>query len=1088
MGIPLGSNIDHFSKKFLDSREGCSSYADLVANTKNIKYPIGFIVYCELEKKRYINTGESNGNPIWKEYNTPKETIIENKEGVLDSTNVEDALTELGRKTKEQGETITGYSETLNSMQEDIDWLKENGGGSGGGTSAYISTTLNETVMVNTGDNLNLALDFYSPNIGNGTLKVFINDVDSFTTKIKQGDTITLISGDLFTKGTNRVTVYVIDRVGVMSNSLTFYVRYGGLEFESTFDDTTGYDVGSKIRYYFTPTSIDTSLALTFFIEIDGVQNSMSCTSDTRTSFTFPADLEAGGHKCKAWISDGTNSSAKKEFNLVLLNNSNIVVASNTSSVIIEEGYQLTLDYKVYKKSGTLFNVSIYIDNELKTKGTCNLERQYYKTSSLTEGTHTIKVEVSDLEETVSDYITWTITVTESTYELLEPTKSGAIFLGTAKNRNNADENRDIWNGLDQDDNEVETILNNFTFNSENGWINDSLVISGDSSVEIPISPLSNNARYGLTVDIEFLTKSIGVENAEVFRIWDEEKDLGIKITLEELIIKSSQNEKRLYFSEEENISAIFVIDRDEKTAKIYLNGVMCGGFALGDYVADGVPYLEDFSTDSHVFIGGHNTNGYCELKNLRIYSIALGTNEIMNNYLCNFTNKAEQQAKVKFQRGDDLPTVTVYGDFSGLGKDDKKPCDIVYQSTDVTKYGESFRLEGKYSQLQYQGTSSMQYPIKNYRLNPRDENGKVKLDPFNNGVKESRFTLKADTASSGHWQNTGLAKWVNDWLYHYNEKDEKSMNPKKWFDLQNGGKLTDTRETINGFPCRLILVNDGDNALQEGQQEPTPGNTKDMGVFNFNNDKSNTKTLGFDIDNFPFCASFEVASNSDTSAGAFMSCKKYILPWTSQNGDYLDVCLISADRFLNKSNRITDMKNIKRIGVYYGNKDKKYSYLVSDSTDFSFTVTEKEGYPYLLFYIYLNKDADNNYILDDMSFKINGDLIHVPNTKTDIEAIYDYFLNVISPQEELEYFKDSFELRFPDEDDVGADYGFLDMNGDSNRGLKRVIDFTDKSSDEDFVAHFEEYFNKQYTLRYFLLVMGLGMVDNLGGHYSCRV
>lgn len=194
-------------------------------------------------------------------------------------------------------------------------------------------------------------------------------------------------------------------------------------------------------------------------------------------------------------------------------------------------------------------------------------------------------------------------------------------------------------------------------------------------------------------------------------------------------------------------------------------------------------------------------------------------------------------------------------------------------------------------------------------------------------------------------------------------------MNPKKWFDLQNGGKLTDTRETINGFPCRMILVNDGDNALQEGQQEPTPGNTKDMGVFNFNNDKSNTKTLGFDIDNFPYCASFEVASNSDTSAGAFMS------------------------------------------------------------------------------------------------YKGTG-----------------------GSAEELAYIKESFELRFPDEDDVGADYGFLDMNGDTTKGLKRVIDFVDKSSDEDFVAHFEEYFNKQYTFRYFLLVMALGMVDNLGGHYSCRV
>ena len=125
---------------------------------------------------------------------------------------------------------------------------------------------------------------------------------------------------------------------------------------------------------------------------------------------------------------------------------------------------------------------------------------------------------------------------------------------------------------------------------------------------------------------------------------------------------------------------------------------------------------------------------------------------------------------------------------------------------------------------------------------------------------------------SSGHWQNTGFTKWVNDNLYHYDTSNEKSMNPKKWYDINNGGNLNDTRECIYGFPCRLILVNDGNTALNEGQNEPTPGNTKDMGIFNFNHDKDATDTMGFDQDVFPNCASYEISANSDTSAGAFMS------------------------------------------------------------------------------------------------------------------------------------------------------------------------------------------------------------------------
>ena len=45
------------------------------------------------------------------------------------------------------------------------------------------------------------------------------------------------------------------------------------------------------------------------------------------------------------------------------------------------------------------------------------------------------------------------------------------------------------------------------------------------------------------------MTKQIGVENAEVLSIWDDTKNCGIKITTEEAIIKSTENEKRLYFS-----------------------------------------------------------------------------------------------------------------------------------------------------------------------------------------------------------------------------------------------------------------------------------------------------------------------------------------------------------------------------------------------------------------------------------------------------------------------------------------------------------------------------------------------------------
>ena len=993
MAIKIGDNFSYQGKKYLDDRQSFATLSEL-QSYKNV--PSGFIAYCEENGKRYefvnnewiefVMNGTSDVNVDLSDY-AKKEYVDE----LIDTHTHDEYLTEhqdisnLATKqelmtkiddvevnTAETNETRTALDFFANGQR--VKTVYFSGGGAGGGTGGnpYISTELPENVLVETDNNLEFSIDFYSPTAGKGTLKVFVNNKDSLTTAIDQGLTNITITPDKLSKGTNQMVVYVIDRAGVMSNSLTFYVRYGSTELTSDFDSSVAYDYGSTIRYYFTPTALDTSLPLTFYMKIDGVvQNGVSCTSDTRSYYTFSNNISAGAHHCECWVENSNGSKSNSDiFTLVVLDTNTLAVVSKTNSVTLEEGSQLSLDYRVYKKNETSFKVKIYINDSLISTGTCGTSTTYYKTTSLQKGMYIVKVEVWDITETYSDYVTWSVTVTQSTYNMLEAVNAGSLFKATAQNRTNGDNNREVLVGYDQDGIVINGTLHNFSFNNESGWVDDQLLITGNSYVEIPVKPLLNNARYGFTLDVEFSAKQIGADEAEVLTIWDEQESCGIKITQEQLILQSkSGNRCELYFTEDEDVSAIFVIDRVEKTAKIYLNGVMCSAFALSDYVIDEVSYLEDFTVDSNIYLGGKNKNGYSRIKNIRVYEIALTSAEILNNFMSNEKDKTAQIALVNFQKGDELPTVTVYCDFSGLGKDDKKYCDIIYNSPDPSKYGESFALMGKYSQLQYQGTSSMQYPIKNYRLNPKNADGKVAIKlPF--CQPETRFTLKADFMSSGHWQNTGLTKWINNNLYNYDENDEKSMNPAKWWAIQNGKDPGDYRECIYGFPCRLILVNDGTSELNEGQQEPTPGNTKDMGVFNFNLDKDCQNSLGFTIADFPNAISMEVTANSDTSAGAFMS------------------------------------------------------------------------------------------------------------------------RNDLSDEEQLKYLKESFELRYPDEDDVSSSWGFLGMeiedeNGektfDRSYGLASLIDWVDNSSDEEFVSEFEEHFHKDYTLRYYLLVIILGMVDNLG-------
>ena len=939
----------------------------------------------------------------------------------LDSGGMTDEEKEqLNNKLATKFDDVALNEQETNDMQTALDFYSDGkvvktayftgGGGGGGATAPYISTTLSENVMVGTGEDFDLIIDFASPNIGKGTLKVFINDVDAMSTSIGQGESTTPISGDLFTKGTNRLVVYVLDRVGIMSNSLTFYVRYGSTELTSDFDIYSSYDYGATVRYYFTPTALDTSLKLTFYMSIDGqVQQGVDCTSDTRGYYTFPSNLSADSHYCEAYVldSNGTKSNVLA-FNLIILSTNTIVVASDTKNATIEEGAQLALDYKVYMKNNLSFITKTYVDNVLVNTGTCGLDFNYYRTSSLTEGVHTVKLEVWDVTETYSDYVTWTVTVTESTFATIQPTNAGAMFIATAVNKSNTDERRTEFIGKDETGVEVTGTLYNFAFNSESGWVNDELIISGNSHVEIPIQPLANNARYGFTLDLEFTSRQIGVPNAEVLTLWNDEKNCGIRITTESLILRSAEgNECNLYYSDNERTNVMFIIDRNERKAKIYLNGVMCEAFHLSDYTVDGVPYLEDFTVESNLILGGYNKNGYSKIRNLRIYNIALTTDEIINNWISCEIDKGKQRELVEFQKGNDLPTMYIYCDFSGLGKDDKKPCRIVYQSTDEEKYGKSFNLDHKQSTCQYQGTSSMAYPIKNYRINLADETGKKWKYAFPGGQPESRFTLKADFMSSGHWTNTGLTKWVNNNLYEYNPNDEKSMNPMKWYSINNGGKLEDTRECIYGFPCRLILVNDGTTPLNEGQNEPTPGNTKDMGIFNFNNDKDNVTTLGFNSDIFPNCASYEVTANSDTSAGAFMSYagdKSVIqVDYYVQASDNQTISgLIPISIF--KGQPIINTNAIFKSLVFY---DKNLNKIGQQGSSATYNVPNETVYFNIGWFTM-------DFVLSDIIFR--------PGNRMDGLGVATLTYPNYSEADELAYLKESFELRHPDADDVAEE------------------------------------------------------------------
>ena len=288
-------------------------------------------------------------------------------------------------------------------------------------------------------------------------------------------------------------------------------------------------------------------------------------------------------------------------------------------------------------------------------------------------------------------------------------------------------------------------------------------------------------------------------------------------------------------------------------------------------------------------------------------------------------------------------------------------------------------------------------------------------------------------------------------------------MNPMKWHSIQNGGNLNDTRETINGFPCRLILINDGETPLNEGQNEPTPGNVKDMGIFNFNNDKGNTDTFGLDNSIFPRCVSYEVVANSDTSAGAFVPFlyKKRI--GFKKNGGEYNTGQIPI--FLPKETTIKYECPV-RSEIRFYNNGTRLSQVAHENTIAYTNISVPSNATHMFFV--MRGSVPEEIKFDGVPYECAETAIG----STSLEELY-------TEADELAYLQDSFELRYPDDKEVGADYGMLGMTVDgvlsSEYGLKRVIDWVGNATNEEFVANFEQYFNKEYTFRYYLLVITLG-------------
>ena len=146
-------------------------------------------------------------------------------EGNFESKNIEGALRELSEKMTDNEaienlktdvaintQSIKNLNSKTSKMQEDIEYLKENGGG-GGGVAIPTITSKFEDCAIQENTNLNIPIFFSSVSLGEGTAYVSINGIESLYVKVKQGNNTITIPSKHFTKMRNTISIYVKDSI-----------------------------------------------------------------------------------------------------------------------------------------------------------------------------------------------------------------------------------------------------------------------------------------------------------------------------------------------------------------------------------------------------------------------------------------------------------------------------------------------------------------------------------------------------------------------------------------------------------------------------------------------------------------------------------------------------------------------------------------------------------------------------------------------------------------------------------------------------------------------------------------------------------
>ena len=812
--------------------------------------------------KRFVNgkwvevAGPSTGGS-----NKAVNVSITDSQKFYDSSNVEGALAEIGYDVKDIKKQLKNHT------------THHPGGSGGGGGGGSVLPTITSDFEITTSDGetpITIPIYFTSPNLGEGTLYILVNNIEKGTQQIQQGNNDIIVPA--LGAGKNiPIVLYVKDRAGMLSNQLKWVVTAGGIKMTMITDTNAIYNIKNRIMLSYTIDCMSTEDIYAYF-DINGVENQVKSINGYN-SYELK-NIQIGIHRITYWAESGNYVTEKKKFVLLVVDeNTLIVYADFDSEKEYESGVPISIPYRVAIDRDEDFTVNMYVNDRLEKTITTRPGSLYWTITSLDPGSYTLKIEATSDDGKISGSTEFACTVIQGEYTRIQPVMDASLLCWfDATDRTNDDADRDTWTDRFRGN---KGTLHNFNYGS-NGWIKPEgsemaeLVMDGTCYVEIDMTPFRDNFKNGGAIEIVFKARDVGNDAARILDITDVLTPFkGVYIDTREAYIASANQTINASIGEDEYIQVIYNIDRTNKYAHVVVNGVITKSCKLSDSGTGTSAILESFAHTEKIYLNskkGIEDFGSCEVKHFRIYDRALSFDEILQNYLSTIEDIALQKKKSDFNDPlkNIMPIMNITCDpevFATMTDTNKVEVAITYTSPNSDLYGQTLTTATK-SLMYWQGTSSIAYDIKNFNIILRDDNRQeIMYSPYPNCIPQSLFCLKANLMESTNAHNVGLADYVRKYLYIHN-------NPAQDIDPR-------ASRTIQGFPILLYI------------------NGKLQGVYDFNLDRYSTTAFGYNLPaHKDTCRVYEISANTNSTAGAFIpwSSDKDVTEWAWYKNDFMGI------------------------------------------------------------------------------------------------------------------------------------------------------------------------------------------------------